>query len=259
MKLRIISDIHLEFSDGVYDLPILEDEENQTLIIAGDLAPITKNMMGGFLDESCSRFKNVIMIAGNHEYYYKGSIINQDVYFDQFMEKYDNFHFLQNEILMIDDVIVLGCTLWTNFNDHDHGIMARAQYQMNDFVHIRYNKKLFSTSNWLGENMISRVFLWDSLETFKDDSRKKIVITHHLPSKSSIGESFYYTRGEEYIYNYCSDDMAEWLKMTDLHIHGHVHNSVDYVEEGCRVVSNPRGYLHHEENADFDPKLVIEI
>jgi hypothetical protein len=42
-------------------------------------------------------------------------------------------------------------------------------------------------------------------------------------------------------------------------IHGHTHDSCDYVEEGTRVVCNPRGYGPFELNAAFDPILTIEV
>jgi hypothetical protein len=51
----------------------------------------------------------------------------------------------------------------------------------------------------------------------------------------------------------------------DLWVHGHVHSSLDYSVGGrCRVVSNPRGYPVHRqperfENANFDPRLVIDL
>jgi len=258
-KLRIISDIHLEFSQGKYDFPEMENENEQILIIAGDLAPVNKHYIGGFIDSVVPRFKKVVMIAGNHEYYYKGSILTSNGIFDTLMNKYDNFHFLQNTMLMIDDLIIMGCTLWTNMNDHDPRSMDNARYGMNDFVHIKYGKKPYTVANWLAENQSSRDFLWDSLEAFNDDDRKKIVITHHLPSDQSITDQFYYTRGQQHKFAYCSDDMEEWLEMADIWIHGHVHNSIDYVQNDCRVISNPRGYKHSEENGGFNPNLTIDV
>jgi hypothetical protein len=44
-----------------------------------------------------------------------------------------------------------------------------------------------------------------------------------------------------------------------LWIHGHTHESLDYVVNGARVVCNPRGYLPIEPNAAFDPSLVVEV
>ena len=44
-----------------------------------------------------------------------------------------------------------------------------------------------------------------------------------------------------------------------LWVHGHMHNSLDYVERGTRVVCNPRGYVPFEPNPSFDPSLVVEV
>jgi hypothetical protein len=48
----------------------------------------------------------------------------------------------------------------------------------------------------------------------------------------------------------------------DLWVHGHTHTSFDYEVNGCRVVSNPRGYFQRDgswENSRFDPALVIKV
>ena len=40
--------------------------------------------------------------------------------------------------------------------------------------------------------------------------------------------------------------------------HGHIHNSADYMIAETRVICNPRGYIGHELNPDFDPNLTVE-
>jgi len=256
-KLRIMSDIHIEFGD--LDVPVLEGEDEQILVLAGDVAPITQHIMIEFMDEMCFRFKHVVMIAGNHEYYSKGSVVNSNVEFEQIKSDHENFHFLQNEMIVLDDIIFMGAVLWTDFNDGDPIAMNNARYGMNDFVHILYNEKPFSPANWIAENKISRDYLWDRLEEFKDDPRKKVVITHHLPSFKSISPQFYNTRGAELNSAYASDNMEEWLAMADLWVHGHTHVSLDYELRDCRVLCNPRGYVRYEENPDFDPELIVEL
>ena len=46
-----------------------------------------------------------------------------------------------------------------------------------------------------------------------------------------------------------------------LWVHGHTHDSFDYEVAGTRVLCNPRGYCREgrQENARFDPSLVIEV
>jgi hypothetical protein len=44
-----------------------------------------------------------------------------------------------------------------------------------------------------------------------------------------------------------------------LWIHGHTHESFDYVVSGTRVVCNPRGYAPMELNAAFDPVFTVDV
>jgi len=46
-----------------------------------------------------------------------------------------------------------------------------------------------------------------------------------------------------------------------LWIHGHTHDSFDYVVNGTRVVCNPRGYAPNgvNENARFDANLCVDV
>ena len=255
-KLRIVSDLHMEW--GELDLPTMENEKGQDLIIAGDFDPVHKGTFEEYVGEYCSRFANVIYVAGNHEFY-GGSLIEDVKALRELSNDYENFHFLQNDILYKDDVIYLGCTLWTDFDEGDPIAMSTAHYGMNDFVHIKYGENVFTPTNWIAENKLSREFLWDSLEELKEDPRAKVVITHHLPSFESIDEQFKYNRGEHLNYAYASDNMYEWLAMADVWFHGHTHVSQDYLEAGCRVVCNPRGYHRRETNYSFDPLSVINV
>jgi methylphosphotriester-DNA--protein-cysteine methyltransferase len=44
-------------------------------------------------------------------------------------------------------------------------------------------------------------------------------------------------------------------------VHGHTHDSFDYVVNGTRVLCNPRGYAKDgvNENVRFDPDLLVEV
>jgi hypothetical protein len=44
-----------------------------------------------------------------------------------------------------------------------------------------------------------------------------------------------------------------------LWIHGHTHESFDYVVNGTRVVCNPRGYAPRDLNPAFDPGLTVDV
>ena len=64
--------------------------------------------------------------------------------------------------------------------------------------------------------------------------------------------------------NACFVSDAEYLLDGDrvsLWIHGHTHNTFDYVMNGTRVVCNPRGYAAHGigENVAFDASLIVVV
>jgi hypothetical protein len=86
-----------------------------------------------------------------------------------------------------------------------------------------------------------------------------VVITHHAPSPRSIHPRF---AGS--LLNACFVSDLERLAGGDrvqLWIHGHTHDSFDYLVNGTRIVCNPRGYAKAgvDENALFDPGLIIDV
>ena len=84
-------------------------------------------------------------------------------------------------------------------------------------------------------------------------------MTHHASSKVSAAARW---KNDPLTACYASD--LEWLlsENISLSVHGHMHDSSDYILNGTRVVCNPRGYsrrVGQQENAAFDDNLIIEI
>ena len=81
-------------------------------------------------------------------------------------------------------------------------------------------------------------------------------MTHHLPHWRSIHPKYEGIRSNP---SFASDlDHLVRLPVT-LWVHGHTHESLDYVSNGTRVVCNPRGYLPGEPNPAFDPTGLVEL
>lgn len=85
-------------------------------------------------------------------------------------------------------------------------------------------------------------------------------MTHHGIAPGSTHERY---RGDCLNGAFVSD-LTPLLEETRtvLAIHGHVHDSFDYVAHHTRIVVNPRGYTHvgyTQENKAFDPYLTVEI
>lgn len=70
MKLRVLSDIHLEFYEYEHEF-IYKFMPDCVLILAGDIGDPTSSLYKRFVTEISKFYERVIIIAGNHEYYQK--------------------------------------------------------------------------------------------------------------------------------------------------------------------------------------------
>lgn len=87
---------------------------------------------------------------------------------------------------------------------------------------------------------------------------RTVVITHMAPSMRSVADRFAQDRASA-AYASRLDDMVE---KADLWVHGHMHNSFDYMVGKCRVICNPCGYMTRgggTENGQFDANFIVNI
>jgi len=197
-----------------------------------------------------------VYVGGNHEFY-KGSIVgglNEGLAAAQ---EFSNVHFLENESINIYGVRFIGATLWTDYalEGRPSVAMRHARDRMNDYRRIAEQKRpwlRFLPETALRLHQRSRLFIDSELNA---NSEKAVVVTHHPPHPLSIPTSF---RDELLKPAYASDltDVIDRGK-PQIWLHGHVHNSCDYMVRSTRIVCNPRGYK--DENRRFDPELVLEI
>jgi predicted phosphodiesterase len=82
-----------------------------------------------------------------------------------------------------------------------------------------------------------------------------VVVTHHLPHRRSIHPKY---AASDLNPGFASDLSNLMGPPVSLWIHGHTHESLDYMVNGTRVVCNPRGYAPMELNESFDPILTVE-
>jgi predicted phosphohydrolase len=106
MKLRILSDLHIEFADFT---PPPTDAD--VTVLAGDIG-----VGMAALDWTHLNFPEmpVVYVLGNHEYYrHDLALLGQ-------MKKaaLSNVHILENDCVVLEGVRFLGATLWTDFALH---------------------------------------------------------------------------------------------------------------------------------------------
>lgn len=261
MKLRIASDLHLEFAD--YEFTPHDEDKDTVLILAGDIVTINslKNYKS-FFDKISSQFKKVLLICGNHEYY--NSTLSSISTYRTYLTKYKNIKLLDNWSTVIDGVYFIGSTLWTDFNSQNENTMNSAQHNLNDYKVIKVKedngeeREILST-DILNAHLLSRKYLFNTVKRFRrvDPNAKIVVISHHAPSVESISENF---RSGPLFGLYHSNLHHEISKTKpNLWVHGHTHTSSDYQLEDTRVVCNPRGYSGYEINQRFNDSLIVEI
>jgi len=158
MRIKLVSDLHLEFSD----INIVNDQNYDVLILGGDIMIAqdlhdhmelpSYNMYGVIPDLSrkqervqrfrdffkrCSfQFPHVIYIMGNHEFYH-GKFYAAIDYMREECAKYPNIYMLEQDTKIIDDVVFVGGTLWTDMNKRDPLTMLHIKDMMNDYHVIR--------------------------------------------------------------------------------------------------------------------------
>ncbi|HEV2271410.1 MAG TPA: metallophosphoesterase [Steroidobacteraceae bacterium] len=251
MKIRVLSDLHLEFQD--WNPP---DAEAEVIVLAGDIHSGTRG-----IEWARRQFPviPILYVPGNHEFY--GREIQETLSDLQRAGRRFGVDVLHGRGIAIGGVRFLGATLWTDFalNGADpqstRRAMMDAKYGMSDFSVIRNGAHgLFRPEH--ARAMHVEQVSW-ILEKLRDNfPGPTIVVSHHLPHPRSIHHKY---RGSTLNPGFASDLSRLMGPPIAVWIHGHTHDSCDYVEEGTRIVCNPRGYGPSELNAAFDPMLTIEV
>jgi predicted phosphodiesterase len=283
MKIKLVSDLHLEFSDIMipndadYDLLILSgdimvaqdlhDHQDENVRTAAMLEMLGSRQLKAqrfrdFLKRCSFQFPHVIYVAGNHEFYH-GKFFASIDHLREECAKYPNIYFLENDVKVINDIVFMGATLWTDCNKHDPFTLHALADMMNDFRIIRNDQS--------GYRSLKPADIADrhrkTLQYFKTvmdgypQEQKFVVVGHHTPSHMSCHPQY----AHDYIMNggYHSD-LSDFIldhPQIKLWTHGHTHHPFDYVIGSTRVVCNPRGYENdgYNEDTGWNPNIILEV
>lgn len=282
MKIRVVSDLHLEFSD--YAVPT--DPSVDVLILSGDIliaqdlhdhpAPDpyvpggmdsfmrrleTVKRFRGFLKRCSESFSHVFYVAGNHEFYH-GKWVKSLDYLREECAQYPNVHFLEKNSVDIDDVTFIGGTLWTDMNRGDPLTLHTVQTMMNDYRLIRHDTlgyRKLKAADTVIRHRETLAYIKQTVEQRPD--RKHVVVGHHSPSYRSIHESYASERELNGAYH---SDLSEFIldhPQIKLWTHGHTHHAYNYMIGETRIVCNPRGYQNdgYHEDTGWNPQISIEV
>ena len=247
MKLHVLSDLHTEFAG--FTPPEIDAD---VVVLAGDIGVGRRG-----IEWAAWRFPQVpvIYVPGNHEFY------GQDIGLKDELKAAApaNIHVLNNDALELNGVRFVGSTLWTDFKLYGEGqarlARQRAKRLIEDFASIKNGNRRFTPEDSVELHETSRLRLVHELD--REFDGPIVVVTHHLPTSSSVAKRYandplnpaFASRLEDVIEKY----------QPDLWIHGHTHVPCDYELFGTRVVCNPRGYPNETSSDGFAPDLVVEI
>ncbi len=248
MRLRILSDLHVEFAPC--DLPQVEAD---AVILAGDIHPGLKS-----LDWIVKAFPNepVFFVPGNHEYY--GHALPKLTNDLRAKAAGSKVQVMDNDEVILHGVRFLGATLWTDFKLHGNPAHsgAHAAEKMTDYRRIRVSPRYSRLKGLDTARLHAGSIQWLQEKFSQNSLTPTVVITHHAPSERSLRPDFL---NDELSPAYAShlDDFVASSGAT-LWIHGHTHIATDYRLGQTRVLSNQRGYPD-DPAPGFQPDLVVEI
>lgn len=193
---QYFSDVHTEmyksYPSKIHSFKI--DVNAPYLILAGDIGHPHSEVYVEFLKMLSPKFKQIFIIAGNHEYYQTPSIKKlhipdynwMNVIDDKIRDvtsSFDNITFLQNEYYKFPDsnIIVFGGTFWTDVKKEEE---SDVRYYLNDYRNIPG----FTLEQGVKKHKEACDKLKCSLEENPDS--EFIVISHHLPSYELVNSRY---------------------------------------------------------------------
>ncbi|MBU5635114.1 metallophosphoesterase [Geomonas sp. Red69] len=272
MKVRIISDLHTEFwsNDGglsffrdhlFHYLPIHPDDKDTVLVCAGDMGTFSRwettyHLLFAFLSP---RFRQVVVVPGNHSYYRSKGIWGQEEKFWRSHYLPENIAYLDNQAITIDEVTFICSCAWTDFHDSDPKAMALASSQMNDFRLIYAETdgvlRKLSPEMTVERHLKSIAFIRGALD--ENRNKKCFIVTHHAPSPRSVPQQY---QGDSLNPAFFTDLSSLILAYQPVAwAHGHMHDSQSYHIDQTAVICNPLGYYPNALNPGFDPELFLVI
>jgi hypothetical protein len=237
-------------------------------VIAGDIDGNTRAFDWA---ESLFAGRPVVYVPGNHEYY-DAELRSARGAMRERAAASRNVRLLDNDEWIVDGVRFLGATLWTDFElfgaARIPAAFADSMKHVTDFRKIRVGDALLRPEYTIELHREAVSFLEDALK--RPFPGRTVIVTHHAPHPGSLHPRWAsHPSSAAFVSN-----LERLMGSAVLWMHGHTHDSFDYVVNGTRVVANPMGYRTSNwrearngavapwvryENAAFDPHLCLEI
>jgi len=245
MKIQYASDLHLEFHENsrwLRDNPLMP--VGDILVLAGDIGYLGDEMYSKhpFWDWCADNYEQSVIVPGNHELY-KGFDIN--TLSEGWSERVrPNVRVVYNKVIHVEDVDLIMSTLWAKIHTADAYFV---EHGVTDFRRIRNGEYRLSWDRFNDEHERCVEFIKRSIG--ESTARKRVVVTHHVPSFELMAEEFKDSRING---AFTSDlDMLIETSPIDYWIYGHSHRNIEAEIGGTKLVSNQLGYVFANETDSF--------
>lgn len=243
MQFQYVSDIHLEFLQTIPKIEAVAD----ILLLAGDIGDPKKPLYKEFLLDVGNKFKFVILISGNHEYY--GKTLGQgDDQIRQIVTEINSnstgeIIYLQKEVFHIpdSDISVFGGTFWTHIADNEKHMIASV---INDYAYIRD----FTVTVCREQHATTVTALQEAIAT--NPSRRWIVMSHHIPKTMLVHQRY---RHLPYNSAFASNILIADDERIVAWVYGHTHLPTVIGKFYC----NPIGYKGENTNVSYTKTFVM--
>lgn len=258
-QYRVMSDLHLNHQSEYWVPPTFDNDKDETiLILAGDCVDgaAHDNKFIAWLETVSSMFYAIVLVWGNHDYYRE----NLDTMNGSVLDKtsnISNLHILNNNSVVFGSDVIIGATLWTDFNNQDPLIMIYSTLIMNDYRYIKTgdDHSRLLPQRILEEHNKSLEYIKNNLEEVKQGNQDVIVVTHHHPTFQTNQGGRYNCKDTVPLYHSNLDTLIEKYQ-PDIWVCGHTHQNGSVMIGNTLVVSNCRGYTS-EQAETFNDMLTL--
>lgn len=281
---RIISDVHLESREEIPEsLWANEPSINRGLILAGDIGDPFERIYETFLEECKKRYKDVLLIAGNREFYncYKTEKAREEVDSISRSKKYSSVYertryftfeevekqlsllchrtgciFLNRTNYKIGNNVFIGCPLWSSIPPNMKSTVIMHEY--NPFKYIRVTSEPLTVDEYQQLHIRDVNWLESYINITSDKNEKIVVVTHYPPTSDfrqpRVHEDFLAKIFENNLSHLFNDKVIAWIC-------GHSHHSVSLRKNnGLILASNPVGSVGHSDTqSNYDRNFSLYL
>lgn len=157
----------------------------------------------------------------------------------QVASKFQNVHFLDNSFVDIEDVRILGTTLWSYVPIKNCYDVMNA---INDYKQIKFGNKILRVSDTNQLHKEAVLWLYKEIKICKEIGKKIIVVSHHAPLTKGTSDPQYEKPDDPIKCAFASELSTLVRPPVSAWIFGHTHHRCDFIHQGTRVVTFGVGY-----------------